>query len=59
MAVQHSWSYKPLVHEVLGLHLNKVQVKNDKPVSSANDGKSYELDEADPFWGCKWCTAFP
>ena len=26
-ALQHTWTYKPLVHDVLGLHLNSLTIE--------------------------------
>lgn len=48
-AVQHVWSYRPLVHDVLGLKLNRV----------VQGGKSYELDDSDSFWIANSSAPFP
>ena len=40
MFVQHVWSYRSMVHDVLGMKLNRV----------VQGGKSYELDDSDAFW---------
>ncbi|PKA60827.1 SEC1 family transport protein SLY1 [Apostasia shenzhenica] len=45
VGVQHDWSYRPLVHDVFDMKLNRINVPGEKaPV------KSYELDDSDPFW---------
>lgn len=48
-AVQHVWTYRSMVHDVLGMKLNKV----------VHAGKSYELDESDPFWKENSSVPFP
>ncbi|KAG0484297.1 hypothetical protein HPP92_008212 [Vanilla planifolia] len=45
VGVQHDWSYRPLVHDVLGMKLNKISVQGEKSLI-----KSYVLDDSDPFW---------
>ncbi|GKB93192.1 sec1 family transport protein SLY1-like protein [Tanacetum coccineum] len=54
VAIQHDFSYRPLVHDVLGLRLNKLSVKGE------NGGmKSFELDRLDPFWVANGSLEFP
>ncbi|XP_073064899.1 SEC1 family transport protein SLY1-like [Primulina eburnea] len=53
-AIQHDFRYKPLVHDVLGLRLNRLNVKGEK-----GGMKSYELDHSDPFWTANWSLEFP
>ncbi|KAG6522778.1 SEC1 family transport protein SLY1-like [Zingiber officinale] len=45
VGIQHDWSYRPLVHDVLGLKLNRVTMPAEKGAA-----KSCELDDSDPFW---------
>ncbi|WOK92848.1 SEC1 family transport protein SLY1 [Canna indica] len=45
VGIQHDWSYCPLVHDVLGMKLNRVTMPAEKGAA-----KSYELDDSDPFW---------
>ncbi|KAK1297622.1 SEC1 family transport protein SLY1 [Acorus calamus] len=54
VGVQHDWAYRPLVHDVLGLRLNKVSVKDP-----AGAKLSYELDGSDPFWVTNAAMPFP
>jgi hypothetical protein len=51
--VQHAWAYKPLVHDTLGLKLNKTSA------SSYLGGKAYELDSNDFFWEAHGGEQFP
>ncbi|XP_049402358.1 SEC1 family transport protein SLY1-like [Solanum stenotomum] len=54
VAIQHDFRYRPLVHDVLGLRLNRLNVQEDK-----GGMKSYELDRSDPFWMANWSLEFP
>ncbi|KAL1554518.1 Vesicle trafficking between the ER and Golgi [Salvia divinorum] len=54
VAIQHDFRYKPLVHDVLGLRLNRLNVKVEK-----GGMKSYELDRTDPFWTANGSLEFP
>jgi hypothetical protein len=45
VVLQHTWTYKPLLHDVLGMHLNRVAVQD-----GGTNNKSYEVDENDFFW---------
>ncbi|KAH7429258.1 hypothetical protein KP509_09G038700 [Ceratopteris richardii] len=48
-ALQHVWSYRPMVHDILGMKLNRV----------VQGGKPYELDDSDPFWVANSSAPFP
>ncbi|KAL0291469.1 UNVERIFIED_CONTAM: SEC1 family transport protein SLY1 [Sesamum radiatum] len=54
VAIQHDFRYKPLVHDVLGLRLNRLNVKGEK-----GGMKSYELDRSDLFWTANGSLEFP
>ncbi|CAI9104823.1 OLC1v1003587C1 [Oldenlandia corymbosa var. corymbosa] len=54
VAIQHDFRYRPLVHDVLGLRLNKLNVQGEK-----GGMKSYELDRLDPFWVANGLLEFP
>ncbi|OIT35083.1 PREDICTED: SEC1 family transport protein SLY1-like [Nicotiana attenuata] len=54
VAIQHDFRYRPLVHDVLGLRLNRLSVQGEK-----GGMKSYELDRSDPFWTANWSLEFP
>ncbi|KAL9252634.1 SEC1 family transport protein SLY1-like protein [Drosera capensis] len=54
VAIQHDFRYKMLVHDVLGLNLNRVSVQGEK-----GGNRSYELDGADPFWVANGGLEFP
>lgn len=45
VGIQHDWNYRPLIHDVLGIKLNRVTMPAEKSAV-----KSYELDDSDPFW---------
>ncbi|KAK9666680.1 hypothetical protein RND81_14G203100 [Saponaria officinalis] len=54
VGVQHDFRYRPLVHDVLGLRLNRVSVQGEK-----GGMKSFELDGGDPFWAANGGLEFP
>lgn len=54
VAIQHDFRYRPLVHDVLGLRLNRLSVPGEK-----GGMKSFELDRSDPFWVANWSLEFP
>ncbi|CAA0827734.1 SEC1 family transport protein SLY1 [Striga hermonthica] len=54
VAIQHDFRYKPLVHDILGLRLNRLNVKGEK-----GGMKSFELDSSDPFWTANGSLEFP
>lgn len=54
VVLQHSWTYKPLVHDVLGMSLNRITIAEgpggpSSPRAGGRGGakKSYEV-------GCRW-----
>ncbi|CAH9114393.1 unnamed protein product [Cuscuta europaea] len=55
VAIQHDFRYRPLVHDVLGLRLNRVTVQGEK----GGGTKSFELDRSDPFWMENGSLEFP
>ncbi|KAL6214137.1 hypothetical protein ACLB2K_013575 [Fragaria x ananassa] len=54
VGIQHDFRYQPLVHDVLGLRLNRLDIQGEK-----GGMKSYVLDSSDPFWAANWSLAFP
>lgn len=54
VGIQHDFRYKPLVHDVLGLRLNRLSVQGEK-----GGMKTYELDSSDPFWAANGSLEFP
>ncbi|XP_038901550.1 SEC1 family transport protein SLY1-like [Benincasa hispida] len=54
VGIQHDFRYRPLVHDVLGLKLNRLSVQGEK-----GGMKSYELDSSDPFWVANGSLEFP
>ena len=64
--VKHEWTYRPLVHDVLGMRLNRVDIREGRSRAdgaAAADGvpkKSYDLDpENDAFWRENCDAHFP
>jgi len=53
VSVQHAWMYKPLVHDALGLHLNRTES------SPYLNGKVYQVDSDDYFWESYGNEQFP
>ncbi|EEF41159.1 conserved hypothetical protein [Ricinus communis] len=51
---EHDFRYRPLVHDVLGLKLNRLSVQGEK-----GGKKSFELDSSDPFWSANGSLEFP
>eukprot|EP00798_Chlamydomonas_sp_ICE-L_P019994 gene19994-26707_t len=62
-ALQHSWTYKPLVQDVLGMRLNKVVISEGVPgpgsssAAAAAKTRTYDVDEHDFFWEA--CGTYP
>mmetsp|Transcript_4480 Transcript_4480/g.12207 ORF Transcript_4480/g.12207 Transcript_4480/m.12207 type:complete len:674 (+) Transcript_4480:138-2159(+) len=61
-ALQHVWTYKPLVHDVLGMKLNRIVLSANEPSPAGGAGgkqapRSYEVDDRDFFW--EGCGAYP
>ncbi|KAK4754812.1 hypothetical protein SAY87_008569 [Trapa incisa] len=54
VGIQHDFRYRPLVHDVLGLKLNRLTVQGEK-----GGMKSFELDSSDPFWEANSSLEFP
>lgn len=54
VAIQHDFRYRPLVHDVLGLKLNRLSVQGEK-----GGMRSYELDSSDSFWVANGSLEFP
>jgi hypothetical protein len=62
VAVQHVWSYRPLVHDVLNMKLNRVNVQGEGGtvgLKGKSGGKAYELDDGDSFWVANGNALFP
>ncbi|MDA9098200.1 Sec1 family protein [bacterium] len=58
--LQHSWSYQPLVHDVLHMRLNRVDILGENPADRLAGKKSYDLElEDDSFWNQNAGSQFP
>mmetsp|Transcript_34832 Transcript_34832/g.98747 ORF Transcript_34832/g.98747 Transcript_34832/m.98747 type:complete len:637 (+) Transcript_34832:244-2154(+) len=64
-AVQHCWRYQPLVQDILGLHLNRVDVPSSGDAVPKGPGappvakKSYDVGDGDFFWTENGTKEFP
>ena len=56
--LQHTWTYKPLVHDVLGLSLNRVTVEEAPPAAAAAVGLAPQAPVKKHFevWCLKECS---
>lgn len=64
VVLQHSWTYAPLVSDVLGLASNRVTIHAADAASSGTSSattapKSYEVGVGDPFWEANARRQFP
>ncbi|PSC71004.1 SEC1 family transport SLY1-like [Micractinium conductrix] len=60
VVLQHAWTYKPLVHDVLAMRLNRVTLQDAAPAPGQPGGKkSYEVDDNDFFWAGHGKEQFP
>eukprot|EP00297_Palpitomonas_bilix_P004459 CAMPEP_0113880258 /NCGR_PEP_ID=MMETSP0780_2-20120614/7684_1 /TAXON_ID=652834 /ORGANISM="Palpitomonas bilix" /LENGTH=682 /DNA_ID=CAMNT_0000866911 /DNA_START=235 /DNA_END=2283 /DNA_ORIENTATION=+ /assembly_acc=CAM_ASM_000599 len=53
--VMHSWKYHPLIHDLLGMKLNKVELVEDGKVKPS----AHYLDPTDTFWRENAALDFP
>lgn len=63
MILQHTWSYKPLVQDLLNLQLNRVTIEAQEGESSTSGktikASTYDMDETDFFWEKCGSFSFP
>lgn len=59
--LQHAWTYKPLVHDVLGMRLNRVTLAapGGAPGAGTHVPKTFEVDDSDFFWSAHGREQFP
>ena len=63
--LQHAWTYKPLVQDVLGMSLNRVTLDAEPTPGQqllqpgAPSKKTYEVGEGDFFWDANGRNQFP
>ena len=59
-ALQHAWTYAPLVHDVLDMRLNRVDITQGSSALDAAAGKKFhDLEDNDPFWRANADSQFP
>ncbi|KAI5818739.1 Sec1-like protein [Pyronema omphalodes] len=56
--LSHSWTYQSLVHDVLGMRLNRITVETIEEGGKISK-KSYDLNSNDFFWGRNAGVPFP
>eukprot|EP00051_Salpingoeca_urceolata_P031156 m.10522 g.10522 ORF g.10522 m.10522 type:complete len:632 (-) comp3809_c0_seq1:25-1920(-) len=54
--LHHTWTYQALIHDVLGMSLNRVTIKSTSPDKRDKD---YDLSQADEFWQANRGKPFP
>jgi len=60
--LSHSWTYQSLVHDVLGMHLNRITMESFVDADNPSKGKikrSYDLNSNDFFWARNAAIPFP
>lgn len=58
--LSHTWTYQAMVHDVLGMRLNKMQVPVESDDASAPPkARSYDVDDQDSFWTAHAGDQFP
>lgn len=60
--LQHVWTYKPLVHDVLGMHANSITIEAKAEAGQlpgASSKKRYEVGDGDFFWENNGSVTFP
>ncbi|KAJ3116690.1 Dynein intermediate chain 2, axonemal [Phlyctochytrium bullatum] len=55
--LSHTWTYSSLVHDILGMKLNRVNVTIEE--KGMNTKKNYDLDVSDFFWSKNSGNPFP
>eukprot|EP01103_Thecamoeba_quadrilineata_P003304 TRINITY_DN13097_c0_g1_i1.p1 TRINITY_DN13097_c0_g1~~TRINITY_DN13097_c0_g1_i1.p1 ORF type:complete len:616 (+),score=111.30 TRINITY_DN13097_c0_g1_i1:69-1916(+) len=48
--LSHSWTYQSLIHDLLGLELNRVKVEVKDTDKNTSSLQSYDLESGDSFW---------
>lgn len=56
--LHHPWTYQALVDDIMGLKLNKVEVRVENE-GGGTSTKKYDLSQDDPFWSEHVFLAFP
>ena len=59
--LHHTWTYQALVHDLLDLRLNKIQLEvqeTDDHNHVKRESKTYDLDHHDAFWEANTSTPF-
>jgi len=58
--LQHSWTYKPLVHDAFSMDLNRITIEEPNLLPGAPPSKkSFEVGDDDFFWQANGRSQFP
>jgi hypothetical protein len=57
VCLQHQWMYRPIIHDLFSIHLNRINMKPD--AESNNRKKVYEIEPDDEFWNNNKDLSFP
>ncbi|KAL1936430.1 hypothetical protein VTP01DRAFT_564 [Rhizomucor pusillus] len=55
--LSHSWTYQALIHDVLGLKLNRITIQADERINQQR--RSYDIERKDFFWNRNASNPFP
>jgi len=66
VCLQHQWLYRPLIHDLFSIHLNRIHVNSTTTTGTNNSNttkqekeKVYEIESDDMFWSRNKNVAFP
>jgi len=60
VVLQHSWTYKPLVHDAFSMDLNRITIEEPNLLPGAPPSKkSFEVGDDDFFWQANGRSQFP
>jgi sec1 family domain-containing protein 1 len=57
--LHHPWTYQAMMHDVLGMRANRVNVSSKDSVTGSNKSHTYDLDSSDDFWADSAGVPFP
>lgn len=59
--LHHTWTYQALMHDLLDLKLNRIEIEKstNQAGASSRESKTYDLSNADKFWKLQKGNTFP
>jgi len=57
--LQHNWTYQAMVHDLLGMRLNKVEVEDAGGEGQRRQTQTFDLTSTDTFWAANAFSEFP